>query len=81
MRRATDRQNTQLQITRRSLGLTQAQVAQQARIVRAHYGHIETGARIPTLPVARRVSRVLGLSVDAFCDLLDIEQYQEAPHA
>jgi len=62
---------TELIKAREELGLTQEAVAEQARISRAFYAHIELGNRTPSLPVALRIARALGRPVEElFSDLI-----------
>ena len=49
-----------LKAARKAAGLTQKQVAAEARIDRISYGHIEAARRNPSLPVALRIARALG---------------------
>lgn len=51
---------------RKERGLSQAEVAKLLGVSRQCYGQIETGARNPRLPLARRIAEVLGGSLDGF---------------
>lgn len=44
------------------LGLTQAQVASKANITQKCYSYIETGERCGSLPVLKRIAKVLDIS-------------------
>ena len=45
---------------RRAMGLSQADVARRIGVVTNYYSQIETGVRIPSLPVAMRLARLMG---------------------
>lgn len=46
---------------RKSLGLTQAQVAEKAGIDSSFYGQVERGANIPSLKTLMAIARTLGV--------------------
>lgn len=48
--------------------LTQEQVAIKAEISRAAYANIENGARNPSVPVAKRLGKALGIRWTKFFD-------------
>ncbi len=50
--------------TRLALGLTHAEVAAKADIARTTYTNIELGGRDPSLAVALRIKKALGVSGD-----------------
>lgn len=49
---------------RRELGLTQQEVADMAQIDRTYYVKIEKNGRVPSLPIAFRLARVLGRRIE-----------------
>jgi len=49
---------------RKSLGLTQAEVARRVGLTRAAYVNIERGTKNPSLETALRIASVLGRSVE-----------------
>ena len=49
---------------REKLGLTQAQLAEDAGVTPAAICQIEKGDRIPTIPVLHRIAQVLQVSLD-----------------
>lgn len=53
------RMRTWLKDIRVAAGLTQEDVADQAGVTRAMYGHIETGERGATVMNAKRIAKVL----------------------
>jgi len=50
--------------TRKSLGMTQADMATAAGIHRSYYGLIENGNRNPTLGIATKIATVLDSSLE-----------------
>ena len=53
-----------LKTLREAQGLTQAQLAKKTRLTEAYISMIETGKRkAPSLPVLRRLAKVLGVPV------------------
>lgn len=54
----------QLINTRKSLGMTQADMATVAGIHRSYYGLIETGNRNPTLKIATKIATSLNSSIE-----------------
>lgn len=57
---------------RRSLRLSQRQLAARAGITQAHYNLIERGLRDPSLQVAFRLAQVLGADPrDLFADVME----------
>lgn len=48
-------------------GLTQAELAQQIGIGQTMIGHIERGAKIPSLIVALDLAKALGCTVEEMC--------------
>ena len=62
--------NIKLLDIRKSLNLLQREVAEKAGISREYYTQIETGERVPSLPVASKISEALGLSLDDFFSFL-----------
>jgi len=52
--------------TRRALGLTQAEIAEQCQIGRTAYNQYETGTRMLTLTAALHLCEVYGLTLDWF---------------
>lgn len=49
---------------RKQKGINQAKLAEEAGITPAAVSQIEKGLRIPTIPVLRRITSVLGVSLD-----------------
>ena len=49
---------------RKIAGLTQAQLAAQAKLSRGHYANIEMGRHSPSIDVARSIAIVLKVTVD-----------------
>jgi len=49
---------------RKSLGLTQAELARRVGLTRAAYSNIESGTKNPSLETALRIAAVLGRSVE-----------------
>jgi transcriptional regulator with XRE-family HTH domain len=45
-------------------GLTEAQLADKAKITEGHVSHVERGYRTPSLPVLRRIIAALGATAD-----------------
>lgn len=43
---------------------TQQDVAKMLNITTSHYGFIETGARTPSLKLAKKISDLYGMSID-----------------
>lgn len=54
----------QLIKTRKSLGLTQADMATSVGVHRSYYGLIETGNRNPTLGIATKIATTLNSSLE-----------------
>jgi transcriptional regulator with XRE-family HTH domain len=54
---------------RDALGLTQAQVADAARMSPAVYGRIERGGMMPSVPALRRLAVALGVSPAVLLDM------------
>ena len=54
---------------REALGLTQAQVADAARMRPAVYGRIERGGMMPSVPALRRLAVALGVSPAVLLDM------------
>ncbi|MDE6905516.1 MAG: helix-turn-helix domain-containing protein [Lachnospiraceae bacterium] len=50
--------------TRKSLGLTQADVATAIGVHRSYYGLIENGNRNPTLNIAKKIATVLNSNIE-----------------
>ncbi len=46
---------------RKAKGWTQEKVAELVGISRSAYTNIETGAKMPSVPVAQRIGKVLGI--------------------
>ncbi|NLP27156.1 MAG: helix-turn-helix transcriptional regulator [Clostridiales bacterium] len=63
-----------LRVARLARKMTQAQVAEMARIDRASYTHIERGTRNPSMEVAQSIARVLGQTVDELFFDEDVSQ-------
>jgi transcriptional regulator with XRE-family HTH domain len=69
--------------TRKKAGLNQAQLAEKAGVTPAAISQIENGLRTPTIPVLRKITSVLNVSLDYLTgrsdesDLQDILQDQE----
>jgi len=49
---------------RKELKYTQEKVANLACISRCHYANIETGRKVPSLPIAKRIADVLRTTID-----------------
>ncbi len=49
---------------RRALGLSQQQIAERVGITRQHYGYIENSHRIPSMPIAIAIARILNTTVE-----------------
>lgn len=49
---------------RRDLGLTQAELAQRSGLSPAAISQIESGARVPMLPVLQKIADTLAVSMD-----------------
>ncbi|MDI6871914.1 MAG: helix-turn-helix transcriptional regulator [Bacillota bacterium] len=60
----TEVARTRLKDLRRKAGLTQHEVAKMLGIGRSFYGMIETGARNPTLDLARRIADLFGVGIE-----------------
>lgn len=71
----TERFGTMLKTARRTAGFSQAAVALVVGVNVCTYGFFETGKKVPDLRTARELSRLLGLSGDAF---LFPENYAES---
>lgn len=54
----------QLIKTRKSLGMTQANMAKAAGVHRSYYGLIENGNRNPTLKIATKIATALNSTVE-----------------
>lgn len=52
-----------IQKLRKSIYLTQEDLADKAKISRTHMGHIEQGRKSPSLEVMERIARVLKVKV------------------
>jgi putative transcriptional regulator len=50
--------------TRKSLGMTQEDLASKVRISRAYLANIEGGKYTPSLEVAKKISHILNRSID-----------------
>ena len=55
---------TALLQTRKSLGMTQQEVADASGIQRSYYGLIETGHRNPTLKIATQIAKALNSNIE-----------------
>jgi transcriptional regulator with XRE-family HTH domain len=64
--RRANMKNTRLEAARRSLGLTQAQIAAKAGMSRSFYAGIENGFRQPGLSGARKLSDITGVPMEFF---------------
>lgn len=58
---------------REELGLTQAQVARKVGLSPPVYGRVERGGMMPSVPVLRAISVVLGVPTDALLDVSSSE--------
>lgn len=63
---------------RRSKNLTQAQVAEQSGVSRAHYTHIENGVRRPSPDVAQKIAKLLDFDWTIFFTQSSNEKKQKA---
>lgn len=50
-----------LRTQREKCGLTQAEVAERCNIARSTYTNIETGAKQPSVSLAKRIGSILGM--------------------
>ena len=57
--------NQRLIKRRKELNLTQEEVARLAGILRPYYNMIENGKKVPSLPIAKKIAKVLRSGVDA----------------
>ncbi|WP_404988409.1 helix-turn-helix transcriptional regulator [Clostridium culturomicium] len=53
-----------LKLLREERALTQSEVAEAVRITTSYYGMLESGRRIPSLPIAIRLAKHFNLSVE-----------------
>lgn len=56
--------NSKLKEKRQKAGLTQVEVAKQAKITETSYQRIEYGTQTPSLKTAKRIANALGSTVD-----------------
>jgi transcriptional regulator with XRE-family HTH domain len=54
---------TAIRLRRRALGMTQARLARMAGLDQPAVSRLESGSRLPPLPVLERVANALGLRV------------------
>lgn len=58
-----------LKATREQKGLSRAELARTIGATERYIGFLETGQRVPSLPMAIKISRALSMSVDKlFCN-------------
>jgi len=62
---------------REQKGLTQAQLASQAEITPAAISQIESGDRMPSTPILRRIASVLQVSIDYLLGATDEIKMQD----
>jgi len=53
-------------------GMVQKDVALKAGVSRAFYTQVETGVRVPSLPIAKSIADALGISLDTFFYALEV---------
>jgi transcriptional regulator with XRE-family HTH domain len=58
-------------------GLNQAQLASKSHVTPAAISQIEKGHRIPSIPVLRRIAKVLGVSLDYLTGKTDQSQLKD----
>lgn len=58
-------------------GLTQYEVAEKAKVERSYYTMIETGARTPSVPVAKSIGQTLGFDWTIFFETESNETTRE----
>lgn len=66
-----------IKAVREEKGITQAQLASQATITPAAISQIESGDRVPSTPVLRRIASVLNVSVDYLLGASDKVEIQD----
>ncbi len=62
---------------REKKGLTQAQLAEEAKVTPAAICQIEKGDRIPTIPVLHRIANVLRVSLDYLAGQKDSIEFKD----
>jgi len=57
-----------LKLKRQKANLSQKQISKMANISQSHYSGIEAGKENPSIPVAKRISEILGFNWVLFFD-------------
>jgi putative transcriptional regulator len=60
----TERLSTTMRVQRARLDLTQAELAERAGVARKSINAIETGNMVPSIVLALKLARVLGVTVE-----------------
>jgi transcriptional regulator with XRE-family HTH domain len=68
--------NTPSKVRKALGGFSQAAVARQAGVTDSYMSLVLSGQRTPRLPVAARIARVLGVSLDEFSLYLELLKKQ-----
>jgi putative transcriptional regulator len=61
----TEHLSTTMKVQRARLDLTQAELAERAGVARKSINAIETGHMVPSIVLALKLARVLGVTVEA----------------
>ncbi len=63
IKKSNEKLGKKIRKERKSLGYSQEELAERVNISRTHMGHIEQGARSPSLEVLEKIARALRLKV------------------